>query len=84
MEGIEGKRAVTLKWWDMIVKLGIKKLAIERSKEIAKDRCGALNMLFLRHAYLANKVQQGNINRLDELRLTLMRIDKWYRKEAER
>ena len=38
----------TLKWWDMVVKPGIKKLAIERSKEVAKDRCGALNILFLR------------------------------------
>ena len=44
-----------LKWWDIVVKPGIKKLAIQRSKEITKDQRGALNLLFLRQIYFEKK-----------------------------
>ena len=33
-----------LTWWEVLVKLGIKMLAIERSKEINKERRGHLNV----------------------------------------
>ena len=36
-----------LDWLEILVKPGIKKLAIQRSKELNRDRRGALNMLLL-------------------------------------
>jgi hypothetical protein len=43
-----------LQWWEIVVKPGVKKLAIHRSKQINKDKRGELNMLLLRQAYLAH------------------------------
>ena len=36
-----------LTWWELMVKPGIKKLAIQRSKEINRERRGELNLLLL-------------------------------------
>jgi hypothetical protein len=37
-----------LTWWEVLVKPGIKKLAIKRSKELNRERRGELNLLLLR------------------------------------
>ena len=37
-----------LEWWEIVVKPGIRKLAIHRSKEINKERRGELYLLLLR------------------------------------
>ena len=55
-------------WWEIIVKPGVKQLAIQRSKEINKTRRGEINLLFLRQSYLTKKLQQGDTGRLAELR----------------
>ena len=39
-------------WWELVVKTGIKKLLIERGKEMAKVRRGELNLLLLQQSYL--------------------------------
>ena len=36
-----------LTWWELMVKPGIKKLLIERGKEMAKEKRGRLNLLLL-------------------------------------
>ena len=36
-----------LTWWEVLVKPGIKKLALQRSKELNRERRGELNLLFL-------------------------------------
>ena len=54
----------TLFWWERIVKPGIKKLLIERGKEITKENTGELNLLLIRQAYLVRKLQAGNLDRL--------------------
>ena len=40
-------------WWDDIVKPGVKKLLIERGKEINTERRGLLNLLLFQQAYYA-------------------------------
>ena len=41
-----------LTWWEVLVKLGIRKLAIARSKEMNKNRRGLLNLLIMRESFL--------------------------------
>ena len=43
-------------WWENMVKPGIKKLAIQRSKEINKEKRLEINLLLLRQAYLAGNL----------------------------
>ena len=56
-----------LQWWELVVKPGVRKLAMKRSKEINQERRGELNMLMLRQSYLARKLQCGDRFRLREL-----------------
>ena len=73
-----------LKWWEMIVKPGIRKLAMKRSKEINWERRGELNLLFLLQSYLARRLQKGELNKLGELRKVQDQIQSWYQKEGEK
>ena len=43
-------------WWEMMVKPGVKKLAIQRSKEINQERRSEINLFLLRQAYLTRKL----------------------------
>ena len=53
-EGVE-----VLLWWEVLVKSGIKHLAITRSKELKKQNIGHLNMLKLRQCNINSKVNDG-------------------------
>ena len=57
-----------LKWWEGVVKPGIRKLAITRSKELNKERWSELNPLLLRQAYLKRKVHNGNMRNISKLK----------------
>jgi hypothetical protein len=41
-----------LVWWERLVKPGIRRLALERGRELSKERRGALCLLQVRQAYL--------------------------------
>ena len=73
-----------LTWWEILVKPGIKKLAIQRSKEINRERRGVLNLLLLRQAYLSKQLQLGRCSRLGELRAVQVEIIEWYEKESQK
>ena len=73
-----------LSWWEVLVKPKIKHLLIERGKEVQKDRRGLLNLLLIRQAYLVRKLQNGNIDRLGELKLVQLEIQNWYEKDSEK
>ena len=51
-----------LKWWEILVKPGVRKLAIQRSKELNREKRGQLNLMLLRQAYLARKLQRGDFS----------------------
>ena len=55
-------------WWERLVKPGIRKLALTRGKELKKERRSYLNLLLVRQAYLAMKIQLGFLSRLTELK----------------
>ena len=71
-------------WWEKVVKPGVKKLGLQRSKEINKEKREALNLLLLRQVYLTMKVQQGLSNYLSELKTVHILIEQWYSKESEK
>ena len=74
----------TLQWWELLVKPGIKKIGIQRAKEINKKKKEELNLLLLRQVYLVRKIQQGHTDRLGELRTVHLLMEKWYIKESEK
>ena len=71
-------------WWEIVVKPGVKQLAIQRSKEINKTKRGEINLLFLRQAYLTRKIQQGDTGKLSELWGVQGLIEQWYSRENDR
>ena len=73
-----------LNWWELVVKPGIKKLLIDRGREINQERTGALNLLQIRQSYLVQKLQSGQHHRLAELKLVQKEIVAWHIKEAEK
>ena len=66
------------------MKPGIKKLLIERGKELNHLKNGRLNLLLLRQAYLGRKLLQGNHSLLTQLLLVQSEINDWYEQESEK
>ena len=50
-----------ISWWEMIVKPGVRKITMDRSKELNRERRGELNLLILRQAYQIKKIQHSNM-----------------------
>ena len=73
-----------LTWWEVLVKPGIRKLALQRSKELNRARRGELNLLLLRQAYLTRLLQHGQLNKLGELRAVQQDIMLWYDAESKK
>ena len=71
-------------WWEIVVKPGVKQLAIQRSKEMNKTKRGEINLLFLRQAYLTKKIQQRDTGKLSELWAVHGLIEQWYSRETDR
>ena len=86
--GIRGEGLPILSWWELIVKPGIRKIAMERSKEINQDRRSRLNLLLLRQAYLVKKIQSSHSHQwsawLTDLLQVQEEIQAWYRQVAEK
>ena len=74
----------TLTWWEIVIKPGVKKLLIERGREINLEKTGELNLLQIRQSYLVRKIQSGNLHKLAELKLVQKRIVSWHVNEAEK
>ena len=74
----------TLSWWEQLVKPGIRKLALERTKEMYTFRKEVLNLLLIRQAYLTRKLQLGFTNKLGELKEVHLLIEAWYQEESQK
>ena len=59
-EAVRQEGLPVLTWWEIMVKPGIRKIAIERSKEINSNTKSVLNLLLLRQAYLTRKIKMSN------------------------
>ena len=66
------------------MKPGMKKLLLERGREINQERSGALNLLHIRQSYLVLKLQSGEHHKLSELKLVQKQIVTWHIEEAEK
>ena len=67
-----------------MVKPGIRRLAINRTKEINIEKRRKLNLLLLRQSYLTTKIQQGVQGKLGELRFVQEEIQQWYEAESKK
>ena len=69
-----------LTWWELVVKPGLRNLALVRSREMKKDQRGELNMLLIKQAYLVNKQKSGHLDvtRLSQLIIVQSMIRDWY------
>ena len=87
-KGIREEGLPVLTWWEIVVKPGIRRIAISRSKEINQDRRSRLNFLLLRQAYLVKKIQINHAERwpvwIAELVQIQEQIQAWYRDIAEK
>ena len=83
-EVIKARGLDVLKWWELVVKPGIRKLAIKRSKELNWEKRGELNLLMLRQSYLARRLQCGEWAKLGELKSVQQEIQDWYQRESEK
>ena len=66
----------TIQWWEIIVKPGIKKLAMARGRQLNKNKKETLNLLLVRQAYLNKKVKLGHMQELGELKYVHHKIRK--------
>ena len=73
-----------LTWWENLVKPGIKKLALKRSRDLNKINKEELNLLRLRQGYLNRKIVMGETWRLGELKAIHASIEDWYSKESSK
>ena len=83
-QSVRGFGLDILVWWEKVVKPGIRKLRIKRSKELNLEKREALNLLLLRQCYLSRKIHQGMQHHLSELKSIHLLIEQWYKKESEK
>ena len=83
-QSLRGYGLDTLVWWEQVVKPGIRKLGIKRSKELNMEKRESLNLLMLRQCYLTRKIQLGMTSQLSELKTIHIQIEHWYQKESEK
>ena len=62
----------------------VRKLLIDRGKEMNKEKSGHLNLLFLKQAYLVMKIQKGQTHRLASLKQVQAEIQLWYEQDSEK
>ena len=70
--------AATIGWWERVVKTEIKRLGIERARNLAQEQREHLDLLMLHQRYLSTKLQGGDLSMLGELKLVNERITRHY------
>ena len=73
-----------LPWWEIVVKPGIRRIAITRSKEIKKQKRSKLNCMMLKQGYFNREVQAGNMDSLVQLKQVQADIREWYEQESKK
>ena len=62
----------------------MKKLLIERGKEINKEKRGSLNLLLIRQAYLVKKLHAGSLDKIKEHKIVQDKINVCYHEENKK
>ena len=74
----------TLVWWEIVVKPGIRRLAINRSKELNKKKRSVLNCLLMKQVFFTKELQAGDMSRFGQLIDIKARIQEWYENESRK
>ena len=83
-EAVRQHGVPVLTWWEVLVKPGVRNLAIQRTKEVNRERRAHLNLLMMRQSYLTRKVKLGEGACLAPLREIQLRIENWFAAEVEK
>ena len=83
-EAVRNFGVPVLTWWEVLIKPGIRKLAIERGRELSRERRALLNLLMLRQSFLTRKVHAGESGWLPALREIQLRIEEWFDTELQK
>ena len=73
-----------MSWWEVVVKPGIRRLAINRSKEINRERRSELNCLLLKQSYYSRELMHGDRDCLGNLLDIKSQIKDWYDRESKK
>ena len=73
-----------LQWWELIVKPGIRRLAIQRSKEINKIKRSRMNCLLLKQSHFTKELLGGNWDTFVQLKVIQGEIKEWYENESRK
>ena len=73
-----------LEWWEIMVKPGIRKEAINRSRELNKQKRSRLNCLLLKQGFFTKELQGGDHDRLAQLCEVKILINDWYENESRK
>ena len=74
-----------LTWWELVVKPGVKNIAISRSKEMNLEKRGVLNMLLIKQAYLVKKLLSSPCpSLLTDLHTVQFDIRAWYSLQSKK
>ena len=81
---VKDRGLAILPWWEIVVKPGIRRLAITRSKELNKQKRSELNCLQIKQSYYTRELQAGKVDRLGVLNDIKARIGEWYERESSK
>ena len=73
-----------MEWWEVMIKPGIRKLAIQRSKELNKIKRSRMNCLLLKQSYFTKELQRGALEYFVELKVVKDEIKEWYENESRK
>ena len=75
-----------LPWWDMVIKPGIRQLALARSKELNKSKRSRLNCLLMKQSYFIKELQSGHTNTMMFRRLKEVKAEicDWFETESKK
>ena len=76
----------SLTWWELVVKPGIRRIGIERSKELNKENRGILNLLLIKQAYFTKRMGAdiNNIEAQANLKHVQSLICEWYEDKSKK
>ena len=81
---VRGFGVPLLTWWEVLVKPGIRKLALERGRELSRAKQSVLNLLIMRQSYMTRKIYAGEEGWLTSLKEIQLRIEDWYQSELQK
>ena len=81
---VKQRGLAVLSWCEIIVKPGIRRLAITRSKGLKKIKRSRLNCMLMKQSFFTRELQAGNWEHLWQLRQVQADLQNWYENESRK